>query len=149
MPPRFPYAPTAMRIVLLPALALAFAAAPVPTSSDAAAVADTAPEIIAEGTFTGTRRYDVSGRALLVRLDDGSHEVRLEGLDSDGGPDLRVWIVTDLRDKASGRVDLGRLQSRRGDRTYRVPAGTDVSGARGISIWCRAFSVEFGTARLR
>ena len=106
------------------------------------------PELVAEGTFTGAGDHDVAGRALLYRLDDGSHTVRLEGLDSDNGPDLRVWLVTDLDDKTSGHVDLGELKSTAGDQNYPVPAGADVSGAVGVSVWCRAFSVEFGTAPL-
>ncbi|MEM9996716.1 MAG: DM13 domain-containing protein [Bacteroidota bacterium] len=107
-----------------------------------------AAEVIAEGTFSGHRNHDVAGRALLYRLGDGSHAVRLEGLDSDNGPDLRVWLVTDLNDKTNGPIDLGRLKSTRGDQNYTVPADADVANAAGVSIWCRAFSVEFGTAPL-
>ncbi|MEM8599980.1 MAG: DM13 domain-containing protein [Bacteroidota bacterium] len=107
-----------------------------------------AAEVVAEGTFSGHRNHDVAGRAFLYRLGDGSHAVRLEGLDSDNGPDLRVWLVTDLADKTNGPIDLGRLKSTRGDQNYTVPADADVTNAAGVSIWCRAFSVEFGTAPL-
>ncbi|MEM1042762.1 MAG: DM13 domain-containing protein [Bacteroidota bacterium] len=106
------------------------------------------PEVLGEGTFAGASGHDVEGRALLYRLDDGSHVVRLEGLDSDNGPDLRVWLVTDLDDKTNGPIDLGTLKSTRGDQNYTVPADADVSNAAGVSVWCRAFSVEFGTATL-
>ena len=105
-------------------------------------------EVVARGTFRDGDGHSVSGRAVLYRLDDGSHTVRLEGLASDNGPDLRVWLVTNLADKADGRVDLGGLKSTRGDQNYAVPAGADVSDAVGVSVWCRAFSVEFGTAPL-
>lgn len=108
----------------------------------------TAAEVIAEGTFSGHRNHDVAGQAFLYRLGDGSHAVRLEGLDSDNGPALRVWLVTDLDDKTNGPIDLGPLNSTRGDQNYTVPADADVTNAAGVSIWCRAFSVEFGTAPL-
>ncbi|WP_420455322.1 DM13 domain-containing protein [Rubrivirga sp.] len=165
-----------MRLALIPALVLALAACgaetepaadPAPAAAvpvDVAAAPDAstdsvptmpvsdvmppAPEVVAEGRFSGAEGHDVAGRALLVRLDDGSHIVRLEGLDSENGPDLRVWLLTDLSDKADGRVDLGRLKSTRGDQNYAVPAGADVSAFVGVSVWCRAFSVEFGTASL-
>ena len=107
-----------------------------------------APTVVAEGTFAGAQGHDVEGRAVLYRLEDGSHTVRLEGLDSDNGPDLKVWLVTDLSDKTAGPIDLGALKSTRGDQNYAVPASADVSGAAGVSIWCEAFSVEFGTAPL-
>ena len=105
-------------------------------------------EVVSQGTFRSGDGHAVSGRAVLYRLADGSHTVRLEGLDSDNGPDLRVWLVSDLADKADGSVDLGALKSTRGDQNYPVPTGADVSGAAGVSVWCRAFSVEFGTAPL-
>ena len=106
------------------------------------------PTVVAEGTFSGAEGHDVEGRAVLYRLEDGSHTVRLEGLDSDNGPDLEVWLVTSLSDKPAGHVNLGALRSTRGNQNYPVPAGADVSGAQGVTIWCEAFSVEFGTARL-
>ena len=118
-----------------------------PTEPAADAAMDGAG-VVAEGAFSGAGDHDVAGRAVLYRLADGSHTVRLEGLASDNGPDLRVWLVTDLDDKADGQTDLGALKSTRGDQNYPVPAGADVSGAVGVSVWCRAFSVEFGTAPL-
>ena len=166
-----------MRVLLLAPLALAFAACGADTEpvSDPAPTVATAPitptassdemepamptepiadadmadaEVVAQGTFRDGDGHAVSGRATLYRLADGSHTVRLEGLESDNGPDLRVWLVTDLADKADGPVDLGALRSTRGDQNYAVPAAADVSDAVGVSVWCRAFSVEFGTAPL-
>ncbi|MEL6614965.1 MAG: DM13 domain-containing protein, partial [Bacteroidota bacterium] len=83
-------------------------------------------------------------------LADGSHVVRLEGFQTDNGPDLRVWLVRDLDDKANDPIDLGDLKSTNGAQNYAVPADAlaDAADARGVSIWCRAFSVEFGTAPL-
>ena len=108
-------------------------------------------EVVAEGTFSGTDRHDAVGRALLIRLDDGSLVVRLEGLDVDNGPDLRVHVIRNLADNTYPPVDLGDLKSTRGDQNYAVPAdaGLDTTQPLGISIWCRAFSIGFGTAALR
>ncbi|MEM1127262.1 MAG: DM13 domain-containing protein [Bacteroidota bacterium] len=103
-------------------------------------------EVIAEGTLVGTRRHPVTGRALLYRLADGTHSVRLEGLESDNGPDLRVWLLRDLEDRPEGRIDLGPLKSTRGNQNYEVPTDAPVAEAVGVAIWCRAFSVNFGTA---
>ena len=108
-----------------------------------------APEVIAQGSFSGAGRYDVSGQAELIRLDDGSHVVRLENLDSDNGPDLEVWLVRRTSgDVGRGGVSLGQLKSTRGNQNYTVPATVDVSAFAGVSIWCERFSVNFGTAPL-
>ena len=108
-----------------------------------------APEVVARGPFSGAGRYDVSGEALLYRLDDGSHVVRLEGLESDNGPDLEVWLVRRTSgDVGRGGLALGALKSTRGSHNYAVPAGTDVSAFAGVSVWCERFSVNFGTAPL-
>ena len=108
-----------------------------------------APEEIARGTFSGASGHDVSGEAVLYRLDNGSHVVRLEGLDSDNGPDLEVWLVRRTSgDVGRGGVSLGDLKSTRGNQNYTVPASVDVSAFAGVSVWCKRFSVNFGTAPL-
>ena len=140
--------PPAAAVVDVPTTPTASADDAMPTAPVADAAMDGA-EVVAEGRFAGVGDHDVAGRAVLYRLADGSHTVRLEGLASDNGPDLRVWLVSDLADKAEGRVDLGALKSTRGDQNYSVPASAEVSDAAGVSVWCRAFSVEFGTAPLR
>jgi hypothetical protein len=45
-----------------------------------------------------------------------------------------------------GAVDLGRLKGNRGDQQYVVPRAVSVGS---VVVWCRAFSVDFGTAVLR
>ena len=42
-------------------------------------------------------------------------------------------------------VDLGGLKGNKGNQQYDVPAGAE-AGA--VVIWCRAFTVAFGTATL-
>ena len=107
------------------------------------------PERLGGGAFSGAGGHDVSGTAALYRLDDGSHLVRLENLDSDNGPDLEVWLVRRTTgDVGEGGVSLGALKSIRGNQNYEVPAGTDVSAFAGVSVWCRRFAVNFGTAPL-
>ncbi len=43
-------------------------------------------------------------------------------------------------------VDLGPLKGNKGDQQYAVPRG---ARAGTVTIWCRAFTVAFGSARLR
>ncbi|GAB5534988.1 MAG: DM13 domain-containing protein [Rubricoccaceae bacterium] len=108
------------------------------------------PQRIASGTFSGAGFHDVSGTAALYRLDDGSHLVRLDELVSDNGPDLEVWLVRRTTgDVGEGGVSLGPLKSTQGNQNYAVPADLDLAEFAGVSVWCRRFGVNFGTAPLQ
>jgi Electron transfer DM13 len=119
-----------------------------PAAADAEGVAR-----LAQGSFSSLE-HETSGRALVVELPDGMRYLRLEGLETSNGPDLRVylssvpaqedWYVYD----DAAIVDLGGLKGNLGSSNYLIPAGTDLSGFRSAVIWCRRFSVGFGVAPL-
>ncbi|MDH3497546.1 MAG: DM13 domain-containing protein, partial [Gemmatimonadota bacterium] len=48
----------------------------------------------------------------------------------------------------AGFVGLGGLKGNVGDQNYDIPAGTDLTRYRTVTIWCRRFSVNFGSAPL-
>ncbi|HZA98870.1 MAG TPA: DM13 domain-containing protein, partial [Gemmatimonadales bacterium] len=68
--------------------------------------------------------------------------------------DVRVYLVAaaDARDdgtvKKAGFVELGKLKGTDGAQNYDVPADLDLNKYRAVTIWCRRFSVNFGTAPL-
>ncbi|MDG4861135.1 DM13 domain-containing protein [Streptomyces sp. T-3] len=111
---------------------------------------------VAAGTLI-SHEHPTSGKAKLLRLPDGSHTLRLEGLDTSNGPDLRVWI-TDApvkEGKAGWHVfddgkyqSLGKLKGNKGDQNYALPAGLDLDRYTSVSIWCDRFDVSFGAAEL-
>jgi len=45
-------------------------------------------------------------------------------------------------------VNLGRLKGNIGNQNYPIPAGTDLTKYNTTLVWCRAFSVLFGSAQL-
>lgn len=104
---------------------------------------------LAAGTFT-SGEHTTTGRAAIVRLANGRRVLTLTGFVTSAGPDLRVRLVPgDTRNGAApGNVDLGALKGNRGDQQYALPAAARARGS-SVVIWCRAFSAEFGTARLR
>ncbi|GAB5534841.1 MAG: hypothetical protein Rubg2KO_10900 [Rubricoccaceae bacterium] len=111
---------------------------------------DAPPVRIAEGTFSGASGHTVTGTAALFQNEDGSHFVRLENLSSDNGPDLEVWLVRRTSGNVGdGGLSMGELLSTQGNQNYFPPNGTDYSVYLGVSIWCRRFGVNFGTARFR
>ena len=103
---------------------------------------------VARGAFR-SGEHDTEGRAAVVRVRDGRRFLTLTSFATSAGPDLRVRLVPGRSDDggADGAIDLGALKGNRGDQQYRLPPGATVTGAT-VVIWCRAFSVPFGTARL-
>jgi hypothetical protein len=101
------------------------------------------PVAVAAGDFVDGA-HPTSGTATLVEKADGSRALTLTGFATDPGPDLRVLLVRDSRGVGvEGAKDLGALKGNKGDQEYSVPPGSP-EGA--VVIWCRAFTVAFGSA---
>lgn len=107
-------------------------------------------EQVASGEFTGVA-HDASGTAAFVRLADGGAKLTFTELDTDNGPDLRVYLVAGPVEN-DGDVDdfqdLGALKGNRGTQQYAVPSDVDLDRYSTVVIWCRAFSIAFATAEL-
>lgn len=132
-------------------------ATPEPTQGAADPTGPADNTLLAAGDFV-TQEHDTSGAVQLVRRADGRVQLVIRDLDTSDGPDLRVWLTDQpVRESRAGWrvfddgewVELGRLKGNRGDQVYEVPAGTDLTDLRSVSIWCKRFSVSFGAAELR
>ncbi len=100
--------------------------------------------LVASGRFL-SGAHETRGLASLVRAADGRRLLTLTELSTAPGPDLRVYVVPS-RQGLGDAVDLGRLKGNKGDQQYVVPPTTTVGS---VVVWCRAFSVRFGSAVLR
>jgi hypothetical protein len=119
-----------------------------PTLSAAASpAAERAPEVtrIATGSFT-SGAHETKGKASLLRRADSRLVLTLVGFSTAPGPDLRVRLAPAGAAGVNGAKDLGALKGNKGDQQYAVPV--DAPTGR-VVIWCRAFSVVFGTADLQ
>jgi hypothetical protein len=128
---------------------------PVATSTAAAAAPTAVPPsptprpIERRGRFSGADEFHFGkGTARLIETAPGRFTVRLEDFAVRNGPDLYLYLSPSAEGYARGAVELGRLKADRGDQNYRVPAGTDVTRAASVVVWCRQFSVLFATATL-
>lgn len=127
-------------------------------------VNEAAPTLVATGSGTATaaapsgsfvsRAHTTTGTVRV--LSDGNASVlRLEGLRTDNGPDVHVYLVAGADAKADEDrfdddfVTLGKIKGNIGDQNYEIPAGTDLSRYRTVVLWCKRFSVAFGAADLR
>lgn len=111
------------------------------------------PMTLAQGSFASLE-HTTTGTALVIELEDGRRFLRLDGLETSSGPDLRV-ILTDqpLSDDwdvwdDGELVDLGPLKGNIGSSNYEIPTSVDLGDFVTSVIWCRRFSVGFGVAPL-
>ncbi len=93
------------------------------------------------------------GVARVVELADGTRIVRLEGLDTDNGPDLYLYLSTNPAGGEEGAFDddyvsLGRLKGNQGDQNYDLPVDVELDRFRSVVIWCDRFDSAFGAADL-
>ena len=100
------------------------------------------------GKFIGINDgiHNAEGVVKVIALDDGTSILRLENFKATNGPDLYVYLATDK--SASDIVNLGRLKGNIGNQNYAIPAGTNLTKYNTALIWCKAFSVLFGSAQL-
>ncbi|MFB5630208.1 MAG: DM13 domain-containing protein [Nitrosopumilaceae archaeon] len=100
------------------------------------------------GNFVGVGDgiHDAQGDVLIIESDDGSRFLRFENFKATNGPDLYVYLSTDQT--AEDYVSLGMLKGNIGNQNYMIPPGADLSNYDMVLIWCKQFSVLFGSAKL-
>ena len=121
-----------------------------PVASAAAASATA----LASGNFH-TVAHDTKGTATIYELPGGRRTLRLTNFETSNGPDVRVYLVaaSDAGDsdtvKNAGFVEVAALKGNVGDQNYDLPADVDLNKYRAVTIWCKRFGVNFGTAPLK
>ena len=108
----------------------------------------TTSNVVRTGSFIGVGDgiHNAEGMAKVIPLEDGTNILRLENLRVTNGPDLYVYLSPDK--DASDIVNVGKLKANNGNQNYDIPEGTDLSKYITVLIWCRPFSVLFGSAEL-
>lgn len=108
----------------------------------------TTSSVLRTGSFIGVGDgiHNAEGTAKVIPLEDGTNILRLENLRVTNGPDLYVYLSPDKA--ASDIVNVGKLKANNGNQNYDISEGTDLSKYDTVLIWCRPFSVLFGSAEL-
>ena len=106
------------------------------------------PASALSGEFVGAGDgiHHAEGVAKEISTEDGSKFIRFENFKVTNGPNLYVYLATD--NSTSDFVDLGVLKANIGNQNYEIPEGTDLAKYKTVVIWCKAFSVLFGSAEL-
>jgi hypothetical protein len=90
--------------------------------------------------------HNTEGVAKVIPLQDGGSILRLENFRSTNGPNVHVYMSTNK--DATDFADLGRLKANNGNQNYNIPIGIIVAKYKYVLIWCKDFSVLFGSAQL-
>src|SRR5215208_2571842 len=112
-----------------------------------------APTTLATGMFH-TNAHDTKGTATVLDLGAGRRVLRLTNFATSNGPDVRIYLVAaaDVQDnatvKTAGFVELGPMKGNIGDQNYDIPSTVDLASYRTVTVWCKRFSVNFGSAPL-
>ena len=123
------------------------------TVSEQFPTASAATNQLAFGQFH-TAAHETKGMATVFQLADGKKTLRLTNFQTSNGPDVHVYLVAapDAKDNETVTkaevFDLGSLKGNIGDQNYDLPANADLAKYRAVTIWCKRFSVNFGTAPL-
>ena len=115
--------------------------------------ASAATNQLASGQFH-SGAHETKGVATVFQLADNKKTLRLTNFQTSNGPDVHVYLVAaaDAKDNDTVTraevVDLGSMKGNIGDQNYDLPASADLAKYRAVTIWCKRFSVNFGTAPL-
>ena len=123
-----------------------------PAAPWSAAAGSQTPLQLFSGQFKGYA-HPTDGTASIYRM-DSKRILRLTNFRTSNGPDVHVYLIAapDAKDDATVKnaafVDLGILKGNIGDQNYDVPDAVDLGKYRAVTIWCKRFSINFGTAPL-
>ena len=105
----------------------------------------------AGGEFQGLA-HAVEGKAQILESADGGRILRLQDLNVDTGPDLKVYLSAAPVDAGSNYAQeftsLGDLKGKIGSQNYEIPEDVDLVRYQSVVIWCQRFAVGFAAAPL-
>jgi hypothetical protein len=104
----------------------------------------TVEKVLYEGKFVGSPRYNTSGDVKVVLI-NGKEKLQFINFKTDAGPDLKIYAATDI--KAGNFVELSN-QVKNGTYTVDLENTKNFDSKPFILIWCKQFSVLFGSAEL-
>jgi len=106
-----------------------------------------AGDAVVKGTFEGASNHVTTGGVSVVETADGLAVVLASDFSFDGAPDPKVGFGKSGKYDISSQLD--KLQSNSGEQTYLIPDSVDVSKYNEIYIWCEAYSVPLGVAKVK
>jgi hypothetical protein len=102
-------------------------------------------KVLLTGSFTNGS-HPTSGSVKLIEAADKKKYLVFDNLKSDAGPDLRIYLSEDNSAKNFTEVTNKVVN---GNTKIEVPAAANTDKQKTVLIWCKQFSVLFGSAVLK
>jgi len=104
----------------------------------------TTPASLYKGTFVASV-HPTSGSATV---NAAKTMLTFTSFMSDNGPNLDIYLVSDLSNVNADFINLGNIKGLSGTHSYDLPANVDFAVYKHVVVWCSDFNVNFGYATL-
>ena len=102
--------------------------------------------LLLSGTFT-TGAHVTSGTVKVYEDKDKVRTLVFENFKTDNGPDLRLYMAEDK--VITNFIQITDKVTTSGNYSIMIPATVDLKKQTTVAIWCKSFSVLFGSATLK
>jgi len=102
------------------------------------------PTSLYKGTFVSAV-HPTSGSA---SVDATKTMITFTSFMSDNGPNLDIYLVSDLSNVNADFINLGNIKGLNGTYSYDLPSNVDFAVYKHVVVWCSDFNVNFGYATL-
>ncbi len=102
--------------------------------------------LILQGTFTSAV-HATTGKASIYQDKNKNYNLVFENFKTDPGPDLRIYLAEDK--VLTNFIQITDKVTTNGSYVLPIPSSIDLKKQTTVVIWCKAFSVLFGSASLK
>jgi hypothetical protein len=118
--------------------------APVSVTNPSKTFDATGQKLLSAGTFVNGVHLTMG--TVKVYESGATRTLVFDSFKTDGGPDLRIYIAED--EAVTNFVEVSKLTAS-GSFFIEIPPTYDPAKQRTVLIWCKQFSVLFGSAKLK
>ena len=116
------------------------------TTSDSPPIVLAATDkVLFSGTFT-SGAHTTTGDVKLIQSADSKKYLVFGSLKTDAGPDLRIYLAEDKTAKVYTEITSTVIN---GNTKIEVPSAANTTTQKTVLIWCKQYSVLFGSAGLQ
>ena len=106
-------------------------------------------KIIYKGTLTDAGTGHKTKGNIFLLIDSLKNTLRFEEFSVINGPDVNIYLSKSNIYNEREVIDLGDLKGTDGNMNYSVPDSVNADDYKTVLVWCKEFSVLFGSGELK